>query len=188
MLCCFLASDGIMLMYDLWRRVFFPLCRVVTWDGCFISPWGGMGCSPLSLSLSACLLRGWWKHRATLSRRQTSIRRATCQMMRAAKSHSQGTGGECARSGRSLNLRHRGSTAFGCQLLLFMHNGPFILNQHTLLHHLWAIAKICWVYRKIYKKKHNQSVCGYSCLSFYCYFNEPSWQKLKGSQMTQEIM
>lgn len=91
MLCCFLASDGIMLMYDLWRgalfylqsgdmgRLFYLLCR-------------SMGCLSCPPSLSACLRRSWWKHRATLSSLQTSIRRATCQMVRASESHGEGEG------------------------------------------------------------------------------------------------
>lgn len=43
-------------------------------------------------AVSACLRRSWWKHRATLSSLRTSIRRATCQTVRAEESHPKGEG------------------------------------------------------------------------------------------------
>lgn len=109
------ASDGIMLMYDLWRAALFYLL-LVTQEGCFISCPKGVTCLFCSHCQSARVLRTWWKCRGTLSRWQTSIRGVTCQMVKAEYSHLQGDGRVPAQSGGGLSMK----TPLALLLLILM--------------------------------------------------------------------
>lgn len=128
MLCCFLASDGIMLMYDLWRGALFYLLSG-DMGRLFYLPLRGTGCSSCSHSLSACLLRPWWKHRATLSSLQTSIRGATRQTARAEESYPQGE--ERVSVKQSLSLTNTSAVVLLVEMFGWQELFPMCLQANT---------------------------------------------------------
>lgn len=131
MLCCLPASDGIMLMYELWRGALFYLLHGDMGRSFYLQR-RGMRCSSHLLCLSACLLRVWWKRRDTLSRWQTSIRGATCQG-RGESSTGQMKGIGLVRQGRS--LRHTSVLALSAL------NAPLCYSQWPAVC-MWTVATL----------------------------------------------